>query len=77
MHRPRLFSFLYLLQMQKVFSQSSSPLLIGMCFVLNYSCHVITLCITHGRHAWFISEKKKHENKLLTLLSRFEKLKKV
>ena len=28
-------------------------------FVLNYSCHVITLCITHGRHAWFISEKKK------------------
>ena len=62
MHRPRLCSFLYLLQMQKVFSQSSSPLLIGMYFVLNYSCHVITLCITHAlpldTHGLFLRKKK-------------------
>ena len=39
-------------------------------FVFNYSCsHVMALRFTHGRHAWFASEKKKHEKKLLTRLS--------
>ena len=78
MHRPRLFSFLYLLQMQKAFSESSSPL-VGIyfvfCFKLQLSCGLCALP-TVDMHGLFL-RKKKHENKLLTLLSRFVKFKKV
>ena len=58
MHQ-RLFSFLYLLQMQEAFFQNSSPLPVDILFSITINCsHVMALCFTHGRHARFASEEK-------------------
>ena len=70
MHQ-RLFSFLYLLQMQEAFFQNSSPLPVDTLFSITVVVMWWLYALpTADMYGLLLRKKKKHEKKLLTLSSK-------